>query len=154
MAKAPGKRPRPQRPQLWTIGYEGHSPESLTLTLRDAGIERLVDIRELPLSRKAGFSKTALAAGLQHAGIDYTHLKPLGTPRAVRHAYKADDDHAAFARAYLDHLDTVPGAVEELEALARAQRCAVLCVERDWKECHRGVLAGVLEGRGWSVAHL
>lgn len=107
--------------RLWTIGYEGHSPESLTMVLRKARIERLVDIRELPLSRKAGFSKRALAAGMQHAGIEYTHLKALGTPRAVRHAYKADEDHAAFRRAYLAHLRTVPEAVPALDVLAEAR---------------------------------
>jgi uncharacterized protein (DUF488 family) len=140
--------------RLWTIGYEGHSPESLTLKLREAGIERLVDIRELPLSRKAGFSKRALALGLSHAGIEYTHLKALGTPRAVRHAYKASGDHAAFARDYRAHVKANGGAVEELEALMEKERCALLCVEKGHEECHRGVLAEMLEKRGWRPVHL
>lgn len=140
--------------RLWTIGYEGHSPESLTLLLREAKVQRLVDIRELPLSRKAGFSKSALAAGLQHAGIAYAHLKPLGTPRAVRHAYKAGGGFEEFRRAYLAHLEAAPDALAQLEDMASKERCCVLCVEKDWHECHRGVLAEVLAERGWSATHL
>lgn len=140
--------------RLWTIGYEGHSPESLTILLREANIERLVDIRELPLSRKAGFSKSALAAGMQHAGIGYTHVKALGTPRAMRHDYKATRDVEAFRKAYRAHLRSVPDAVAQLEALADEQRCCVLCVEKDWRECHRGVLAEAMAERGWRATHL
>lgn len=144
----------PRAHRLWTIGYEGHSPESLTILLREAGVQRLVDVRELPLSRKAGFSKSALAAGMQRAGIEYTHLKALGTPRAMRHEYKASGDAEAFRRAYLEHLRALPEAIAQLEALARKERVCLLCVERAWEECHRGVLAGELARRGYHVRHL
>lgn len=139
---------------MWTLGYEGHSPESLVLKLRAAKIERLVDIRELPLSRKPGFSKTALAAGLAHMGIEYTHLRALGTPRAVRHAYQAGGAFEAFRDAYLEHLEENEAAIEELEKLARKERCALFCVEKDVTTCHRGVLAGVLAERGWTFEHV
>lgn len=139
---------------LWTIGYEGHSPESLVLALRKARVARVLDIRELPLSRRAGFSKTALAAGLAHAGIAYTHLRALGTPRVVRHAYKAGGDFARFRTDYLAHVDAQPEALDEVERLARSERCALLCVEHEHGTCHRGVLAERLEARGWMVTHL
>lgn len=140
--------------RVWTVGYEGHSPESLVLRLRAAKIERLVDIRELPLSRKAGFSKSALALGMGAAGIAYTHLKALGTPRAIRHAYKADDDHVAFRRGYLAHVKANAEAVAELERLATAERCALMCVEKDPEHCHRTLLGDVLAKRGWRVDEL
>lgn len=140
--------------RIWAIGYEGHSPESFASRLRGAKIQRLVDIRELPLSRKAGFSKTTLALGLGAAGIAYSHVRALGTPRDVRHAYKADDDHAAFAKSYLAHLKDQDAAVEDLEVMASRERCALMCVERDPAHCHRTVLAGVLAARGWRVAEL
>lgn len=140
--------------RMWTIGYEGHSPESLVGRLRDAGVERLVDIRELPLSRKPGFSKTALAAGLAHLGIGYTHLRALGTPRAVRHAYKAGGTYEEFRAAYLAHVEENAPAVKELEAMARKEKVALFCVEKDVGVCHRGVLADVLEERGWKFTHL
>ena len=140
--------------RIWTVGYEGHSPESLTLRLRAAEIQRLVDIRELPLSRKPGFSKRALALGLASAGIEYTHIRALGTPRAIRHAYKADDDHAAFRKGYLAHVKANAAAVEELERLAQVERCALMCVEAAPAHCHRAILGEVLAKRGWDVREL
>lgn len=140
--------------RVWTIGYEGHSPESLILRLRGAKVQRLVDIRELPLSRKAGFSKRALALGLATAGIEYSHMRALGTPRAVRHEYKASGDHAAFRKAYLAHLKGERPAIEELERVASAERCALMCVEADPAECHRTVLGALLATRGWDVREL
>lgn len=140
--------------RLWTIGYEGHDPDSFVRALRKAKVERLVDVRELPLSRRAGFSKTALATGLAHNDIAYTHLRALGTPRPLRHAYKAGAPFAEFREGYLEHLEGVPRALDELEALAGEARCCVMCVERDHGTCHRGVLAEVLSRRGWTIAHL
>lgn len=143
------------RKRIWTIGYEGHDPESLTHLLRKAGIQRVVDIRELPLSRKRGFSKTAMANGLARAGIGYSHLKALGTPRPVRHAYKAGGSFEAFRDAYLAHLEGLgPAPLEQLERMAREERVALLCVEHDAHVCHRGVLADVLAKRGWSIVDL
>ena len=140
--------------RIWTIGYEGHDPDSFVRTLRKAGIERVVDIRELPLSRKAGFSKSSLAAGLKAAGIAYSHVKALGTPRAVRHALKAGGDVEDFRRDYLQHVQGNMDAVRELEEVARRERCALLCVERELDVCHRGLLAEVLEKRGWTAEHI
>jgi uncharacterized protein (DUF488 family) len=140
--------------RVWTIGYEGHDPESFVSTLRKARIERVVDVRELPLSRKAGFSKNVLAAGLQRAGIAYSHAKALGTPRPVRHALKAGGSVEDFRRDYLAHLRENMDAVEELERVASGERCALLCVERELETCHRGVLAEVLEQRGWTAEHI
>lgn len=140
--------------RVWTIGYEGHDPDSFVRTLRKAGIERVVDIRELPLSRKAGFSKTPLAAGLKAAGIAYSHVRALGTPRAVRHALKAGGSPEDFRRDYLKHVAENMDAVRELEEVAARERCALLCVERELSTCHRGVLADVLEERGWTAVHV
>ena len=140
--------------RVWTLGYEGHDVESFVATLRKARIERVVDVRELPLSRKKGFSKNVLAAGLQKAGIAYSHVKALGTPRAVRHALKAGGSVEDFQRDYLAHVEENMDAVEALEEVAGRERCALLCVERDLDVCHRGVLARVLEKRGWTAEHL
>lgn len=140
--------------RLWTIGYEGHSPESLMMKLRDAKVQRVVDIRELPLSRKAGFSKRALALGLSHAGIEYSHVRALGTPRAIRHSYKAGGGFETFRRDYLAHVRANEDALAELESLMKKERCALLCVEAEHAECHRGVLAAHLEKRGWGAVHL
>src|SRR4028119_55833 len=66
--------------RIFTIGYEGATQAELVAALRAAGVERVIDVRAVPLSRKPGFSKNVLAAGLAEAGIGYVHLKALGTP--------------------------------------------------------------------------
>lgn len=139
---------------IWTIGYEGHDPDSFVRKLRSAGIQRVVDVRELPLSRKAGFSKSALAMGLSKNGIAYSHVKALGTPRAVRHAYKAGGSFEDFKMAYLAHVARHEPAVTALEETARKERCALLCVEAGVATCHRAILGDVLAARGWTVEHL
>ena len=72
--------------RIFTIGYEGATQPELIAALRAAGVEQVIDVRAVPLSRKPGFSKNVLAAGLREAGIDYVHLKALGTPPAGREA--------------------------------------------------------------------
>src|SRR4051812_44612537 len=72
--------------RLFTIGYEGAAQSEVIAALIGAGVERVIDVRAVPLSRKPGFSKNVLAAGLREAGIDYVHLKSLGTPPAGREA--------------------------------------------------------------------
>jgi uncharacterized protein (DUF488 family) len=139
---------------VWTIGYEGHDPDSFVRRLRAADIQRVVDIRELPLSRKAGFSKSALAMGLSRSGIAYSHVKALGTPRAVRHAYKAGGGFQAFKADYLAHVARQEPAVKALEEVARGERSALLCVEAEAETCHRAILGEVLAARGWRVEHL
>src|SRR5687768_13417822 len=76
---------------IFTIGYEGATMAEFLATLRQAGVERVIDVRALPLSRRPGFSKSSLAAELNAMGIDYVHLKPLGTPKRGRDAAKKGD---------------------------------------------------------------
>jgi uncharacterized protein (DUF488 family) len=43
-------------PTIYTVGYESTSLPSVVEALRSRGVETLIDVRELPLSRRAGFS--------------------------------------------------------------------------------------------------
>ena len=141
---------------LFTIGYEGLDPERLTDALRGAGVGLLADVRAVANSRKRGFSKGALKAGLEGAGLGYTHLRGLGTPKAGSQAARADDA-ALMRRIYCDEvLDTADGgtALDELDALARSAPTCLLCFERDPARCHRRVLAERLEARGLIVEDL
>lgn len=140
--------------KVWTIGYEAHTPESLVITLQKAKIQRVIDVRERAQSRKPGFSKTALAAGLDRNGIAYAHVRALGTPPAVRHAYKAGGAFDTFRKRYLAHLDTQEDAVDELAALAKKERVALLCLEKDAAACHRTILAERLGKRGFATVAL
>ena len=79
---------------IYTVGYEGLALEEFLLRLRRARVKTVVDVRDVPLSRKRGFSKTALAAALDGAGIKYLHVRRLGCLKAIRDAYRANRDWA------------------------------------------------------------
>lgn len=127
---------------FFTIGYEGRSLDDFITNLLEAGVERIVDVRELPLSRKRGFSKRALAKALAERGIEYVHVRAAGNPyRDLRH----DVDRCLAA--YRDHLRANPAAIDEVIAALEGTRAALLCVEHDHTVCHRSVLAARLARR-------
>jgi len=130
---------------IWTIGYEQATVDRVTAALRQAGVEVLADIRNLPLSRRPGFSKSALAAAAREAGIDYRHIKPLGTPAEGRAAARRGD-HDALATIYAGQLELpeAMAAMAELRDLAGEKRVALLCYEREASECHRSLLIEAL----------
>ena len=91
---------------LFTAGYEGLDIDSFLAGLRHAGVEKVVDVRQLPVSRKKGFSKTSFAEQLRASGIEYEHVKALGCPKPIRDQYKKDRDWANYTkhfRAYMLH---------------------------------------------------
>jgi uncharacterized protein (DUF488 family) len=124
--------------RIFTIGYEGATQAELIGALRTAGVTRVIDVRAVPLSRKPGFSKNVLAAGLKEAGIDYVHLKALGTPPAGREAARKGR-MAEMEQIYAAQLETPEAAAEaaRMIALARERPSALLCFERDPAQCHR-----------------
>lgn len=129
-----------------TIGYQGATVRTFLDVLRDERIELLVDVRAVAMSRRPGFAKTALAANLKGAGIDYLHLRALGTPadgRAAARAGRHEEMHAIFR----EQLAT-PEAQAALEALAgivrSGRRVALLCFEADAAQCHRSIVAAAL----------
>ena len=127
--------------KLFTIGYEGVSQADLIAALTAAGVTLLADVRAVPLSRRPGFSKNVLAAGLKEAGIGYIGLKALGTPPAGREAARKGD-HAALAASYEGQLALPEAMVQaaQLADMAAAQPTALLCFERDPNACHRSLL--------------
>jgi uncharacterized protein (DUF488 family) len=127
---------------LFTIGYEQTTPTAFTDTLARAGVDLVVDVRAVAASRRPGFSKSALAAGIATHGISYVHLRALGTPKEGRLAARTGD-HAALMRIYDAHLETpaAQAALEDLAALAPGRRLCLLCYERHVEGCHRLRLA-------------
>ena len=127
--------------KIWTIGYEQARLDDVIAALRGAAVELLVDVRALPLSRRPGFSKTALAGAAIEAGIAYRHMKPLGTPADGRAAARRGD-HEELARIYAGQLELpeAMAAMAELRALAGEKRVGLLCYERDAAACHRSLL--------------
>ncbi len=130
---------------LVTIGYEGRTIDGFVAELRDAGIDVLVDVRELPLSRKPGFSKRRLSEELASAGIEYVHVRTLGSPRPVRRRLHEDGDYDAFFEAYADHLDGQQAAMRQLVALVETARVCLMCYEGEADRCHRSLLATRVE---------
>lgn len=127
--------------RIFTIGYEGSTQAELLAALQAAGVERVIDVRAVPLSRKPGFSKNVLAAGLRGVGIDYVHLKALGTPPEGREAARKGK-HDVLERVYAAQLETPEAAVQaaQMLELAAEKPSALLCFERDPAACHRTLL--------------
>lgn len=126
---------------LFTIGYEGLNIDQFMSLLSKHGIETVVDIRELPLSRKPGFSKKALANALHGSGLDYVHMVKLGCPKPVRDGYRADGDWKRYTVGFLKHLKAQQDAIADLAELAKTSTCALLCFEADFNFCHRSMVA-------------
>ena len=140
--------------RIFTIGYEGATVPEFLAALRKAGVERVIDVRALPLSRRPGFSKSALRNALAEAGMDYVHLKSLGTPSAGRTAARAGR-HADMARIYAGQLE-LPEAIAQsavMLKLAREKPSALLCMERDPAVCHRTLLIDAVAAEA-DVVHL
>lgn len=134
---------------LATIGYQGASVADFLDALREAKVELLVDVRAVVSSRRPGFAKTALAANLEKAGIDYLHLRGLGTPaegRAAARSGHPDEMRAIFA----EHMKTEQ-AREDLDRLVEivraGRRVALLCFEADPAHCHRSIVADAVKRR-------
>jgi uncharacterized protein (DUF488 family) len=141
---------------LYTVGYEGREVDELLEMLLAAGVTRLVDVRELPLSRKRGLSKTALGNSLNDIGIAYEHAKPLGNPKENRERYWSGDVEGG-AEIYRRHLHngSYSTLVDLAESLDDGTAC-LLCFERDHEVCHREVIVDSLRELrpGLAVDHL
>ena len=128
-------------PALYTIGYEGLEIREFLAALHANKVETVVDVRELPLSHKKGFSKNSLQKRLSREHIWYVHVPELGCPRAIRMRYpgryRVARDWQRFEKDYSRHLRGQGEALTALSVTVGASRCALLCVEADPHFCHR-----------------
>jgi uncharacterized protein (DUF488 family) len=135
--------------RLFTVGYEQTPAKAVLDELERSGVKLLVDVRAVAASRRPGFSKTQLAAGLDERGISYLHLRDLGTPKEGRLAARSGD-FGKLSRIYQAHLKTAP-ALEQLDELTalvkKAGPICLLCYERDAHHCHRQWIAEVIDER-------
>lgn len=127
---------------LMTIGYEGSTIDDFVKTLEVAGVQVLVDVRAVTVSRKKGFSKNGLAARLEKHGIRYIHAKHLGDPKPGREAARAGD-FVTFRKVFGEHLATEAAqqAVREVADIAIEKLTCLMCYERDPSTCHRQIVA-------------
>ena len=134
-----------RQPTIVSIGYERRTLDELISLLRLHDVEVLVDVRLTPVSRKQGFSKSALAEALGRAGIHYRHERELGNPKDNRDAFRRGLKSAR--RRYSQHLQNGASTVyREVIDLVHTARPALLCVERELAECHRSCILETAQG--------
>ena len=142
-------------PTLFTFGYEGLTIQEFIARLIAGGVKTIVDVRELPLSRKKGFSKNSFSAALSEHGIAYLHVPALGCPKPVRNQYKADSNWRTYTRDFLAYVATQEAPIQELVKISRATTACLVCFEADFSMCHRTFVARAARQHGGpTVMHL
>lgn len=140
---------------IWTIGYETATPATLVAALQWSRVDLLVDVRAVAASRRPGFAKRSLEAGVTAVGIGYLHLRGLGTPADGRLAARAGR-HDDMRRIYDEHLTTTV-AVADLARLADlvagGRRVCLLCLEREPHHCHRSIIGERLRDELGATTH-
>lgn len=142
---------------LFTIGYEGSNMDSFISRLEKFQIKRVVDVREIPLSRKPGFSKTSLRKKLECEGIEYVHIQQLGSPRAIRNKLKEDEDYNSFFQSFSTYLNDNYLAIEEAYQHVLEATCCLMCFERMPDKCHRSMVAEKIrqrDGNGLKIINI
>jgi uncharacterized protein (DUF488 family) len=134
--------------RIFTIGYEGASLDDFIATLKLLGITKLVDVREIAVSRRKGFSKTALQRALENSNVKYQHERSLGSPKDIRHRLRQDNDYNRYFTDFRNYLETQDILLQSL-ANDVSESIVLMCYERDSRICHRSVVAekiGILSG--------
>lgn len=136
---------------LYTFGYEGLSIDAFIARLKESSVKTIVDVRELPLSRKKGFSKNAFSAALSENGIAYLHAPTLGCPKPIRDQYKVDLNWKTYTKDFLKYIKTQDAPLRELVKLAHATSACLVCFEEDYSMCHRTFVARAARQLGGPV---
>lgn len=143
--------------ELLTIGYEGKEINEFISCLKSFNVTRLIDVRELPLSRKKGFSKLSFKERLEAEDIQYIHIKSLGSPADIRKKLKEDNDYNYFFNAYSKYLLKNPGLIKDAyEYVIHGINC-IMCFERLPEKCHRNIVAEEIkeyEGNRLKIKHI
>ena len=133
---------------LFTFGYEGLSIRDFVARLQANRVREVFDVRELPLSRKPGFSKRAFAAVLEEAGIGYRHIAVFGCPRPIRNRFKSDGNWDVYVKAFEFYLAQQDEATKGLAKAAKGTTACLVCFEADFNRCHRSLVAQASRAMG------
>lgn len=142
---------------FYTLGYEGLKSEEFVTRLKETHVKTLVDVREVPWSRKKGFSKSQLEKTLSSNGITYVHVKELGSPRDLRKKVKETSDYKSFFEGYLSYVSTRNTELNSVLDMVNKTVCCLMCYEKDPETCHRKIVASEvkkIDGNGLQVIHL
>jgi hypothetical protein len=143
-------------PAVYTIGYQGLAIEGLLNRLLETGIQRVIDVRNNPTSRRYGFHRSTLSRISHYLGLEYWHLPELGIPSQYRVDLNSPEDYRALLDDYVDAL--LPAQSDAVKRLAReiaGTPSVLLCMEADPLSCHRSRLAAAAASlSGLPVVHL
>jgi uncharacterized protein (DUF488 family) len=143
------------QPTIFTFGYEGLDIEAFIARLQVARVKTIVDVRELPLSRKKGFSKNSFSSALSLHGIAYVHMPALGCPKPIRNQYKADANWCTYKKDFINYIKTQDAPLRELVKISQATSACLVCFEADFSMCHRTFVARAARQLGGPiVTHL
>lgn len=143
--------------QIFTVGYEAYTSATFAEMLARSGVEQVVDVRQLPISRKKGFAKNGLKATLEAIGIDYSHVQAFGCPKEIRNEYRETGDWSRYSIKFKAYIKTRHEELILLGEKAAQVKCALLCLEEDYNFCHRTYVAEELAeatGTPVKVQHL
>ena len=140
--------------ELFTVGYEGKSIDVFIADLHAYGIDCIIDVRALPLSRKKGFSKTKLAERLKDENIQYIHLGQLGTPKNLRDSLKHNHDYESFFQTMDDYLADKTEAIETAYNHTMNNKCCLMCYESFIDQCHRKLVAEKIKNKNGDDIHI
>lgn len=146
-----------RRGVIYTIGYEGRNISEFISCLKSEKISMVLDVREIPISRKKGFSKSALKNELEKKGLRYIHMKALGSPKNMRRKLYEDRDYRSFFQSFIAYLEGKKDYLEKIHELTFNATCCLMCYEKEAEKCHRSVVAqkvAEFDGKGLSVINI
>lgn len=143
-----------ESPVIYSLGYGGKTKEIMLDLLKTNRITDLVDIRNHPFSWNKNFSEKNLKEGLETNGIRYVNLPKLGAPKGMRVEIKENGNREKFFSEYSNWLDSNKSYLDILDILARKNPTAIMCLEADYRNCHRSIIEKRLKERGYEVIHL
>jgi len=127
--------------ELFTIGYEGMALDAFVARLKNFAIDCLIDVREIPISRKRGFSKSGLVQRLGRENIHYVHFRELGSPKPIRQKLKINRDYSTFFKKMNKYLTNKKDALEKVYSYVIDNTCCLMCFEHVAEQCHRKIVA-------------
>lgn len=146
-----------QQSVIWTFGHSTYSIQEFISILHSFQIERLVDIRMFPGSRRyPHFNKEALKASMPESHMKYCHMVELGGRRKAKPDSKNTGWRLDAFRGYADYMETdaFQGGIQKLEDIALKERTVYMCSEAVWWSCHRALVSDYLKVKGWAVMHI
>lgn len=141
--------------QIYSIGHSDHTIEAFLSLLRRHQIAVVVDVRSQPYSQWVPqFNRENLARDLETAGVRYVFMgDSLGGRPSDRTLYDSDEERPDYA--HVAQSSTYQAGIEQLLALAAAERLAIMCAEGDYHRCHRHkLITPTLLERGARVFHI